>query len=140
VKSESDKPELRQMEQLNDERITLQRRINALQEVIAEKYEKPEKLKNVGKCFRFRNSYGGDRDKWWLYTTILGIGSWDYHCLSVQTDCDGKTEIEERNTDPTRTDGHIPITRKEFEAALSGALLKFKQLSIRVTEIKGRAK
>ena len=42
--------------------------------------------KSIGKCFKYRNSYGGDRPQWYLYTKIVGVDekNMSFNCVSFQ--------------------------------------------------------
>lgn len=74
----------------------------------------------VGKCFKYHNSYGGDRPRWWLYAKVLSAKSkWDCRCFEFATDCDGKHFIEPtERVSPNFIGGDgsswKPITAAEF--------------------------
>jgi hypothetical protein len=87
----------------------------------AEQTAKAKKL--VGKCFKFRNCYScpkGDKDKWWLYTRIVGVK--DGCCVQIQHEIDKDENVSiRRQLCSTRSfdsgDGYIPITLEEYAEA-----------------------
>lgn len=48
----------------------------------------------IGKCQRYRNSYGSGSPDWWLYRKILSVDGNYCTAFNFQTDCNGKVEIE----------------------------------------------
>lgn len=74
-----------------------------------------EKKSLIGKCFRYRNTFG-DGKHWWLYTVVTSVNRWGHlHGLSFQTKSDGSTEIEPRNY--LSLSGWKEISRQEFDRA-----------------------
>ena len=58
----------------------------------------------IGKCFKYRNSYGGSRPSWWLYAIIIDIPDVNFyrtpaepyfHTVSFQKCCNGNFTIKE---------------------------------------------
>lgn len=76
-----------------------------------EKREANQKL--IGKCYRYRNNYGGDSKPWWLYQCVTGVGeNGELTGIAFQNDGKGRS---------THEVGHLmesvlgePITRAEF--------------------------
>jgi hypothetical protein len=100
----------------------------------AEKQKREKALAYVGRCFRYRNSFGGDRPDWWLYIEVVGATKDGYAITrEFQTDCDGRTEFRcDRNSFIIDWDGSLNkramgITRRRFEAALSRAITRVKR-------------
>lgn len=53
----------------------------------------------VGKCHKYRNSFGSGSEDWWLYRKVLAVdGEW-LKVFSFQTDCHGRVEIKPKDTD-----------------------------------------
>jgi len=72
----------------------------------------------VGRCFKFRNSYGDSDDsaRWWLYRRIVSADGDGAIAFQFQTDRDGKIEVElaERIFIDIRVDAWTEITLSEF--------------------------
>lgn len=52
----------------------------------------------VGKCFKYRNSYGTNNDSWWLYEKVISLtDDGDFYCEKFQTDCFGEISINYMN-------------------------------------------
>ena len=83
--------------------------------------EKKEKEKTirplVGKCFKYRNSYGSD-ENWWLYKKILSISdrAW-LNAFMFQKTSRGNWEIHFNETYISLLDGYISISEEEFNQA-----------------------
>lgn len=100
-------------------------KVNAQQKAIRDRFDEMElqlqlpklKKKYLGKYFKFRNSYGSDREGWWLYLFVKSIDA-TYHGrgCSFQTDIHGKSEFE---LDAYISFGNlIEITDEEYTKAL----------------------
>ena len=89
----------------------------AREELSAIRSEKAEKRnkKLLGKCFKFRNSYGGNDDGWWLYSIVTKATA-SLEVFKFQTDCNGAIEIESDRYWYAH-DGYAPISREEFDTA-----------------------
>ncbi len=96
------------------------------QERIRKKEEKeliPKfKKKWIGRCFKYRNSYGGDRKKWWLYSMITDVTNINFcrtpaepylEVISFQKCSMGefRIKVKEFNCD---MNSHIEIKPSEF--------------------------
>lgn len=80
----------------------------------AEQRAAQEKL--VGKCYRYRNSYGaGGKSDWWLY---VGIHSLDpengLRAIHFQKDCDGRFEVETNHYYINVLNGYEEIPTNDF--------------------------
>jgi hypothetical protein len=73
--------------------------------------EANEKL--IGKCYRYRNSYGSG-DKWWLYKIVTGIGDYWPIGTSFQKTSNGTLEIREKETMPGLPESYEEISRDEY--------------------------
>ena len=74
--------------------------------------------KYVGRCYRYRNSYGHG-ESWWLYAMVTGISEDGLMSgIRFQNDGNGKLDFE---TDRYMSESTLqePITRAEFDAAFS---------------------
>lgn len=100
----------------------LVRKLNKLKE--KEKCEDNENL--VGRCGRYRNSYGSDRPSWWLYRKVMSLTSDNgLNVFSFQEDCLGELKIKPKDCamGESCTLGD-KISEKQFQAAW--ALMKKK--------------
>ena len=71
----------------------------------------------VGKCFRYRNSYGGGYPSWWLYAKVTDTGDWRPQCFTFELTSRNKVEIDlksDHNVHPGN--GWQEITAKQFNA------------------------
>jgi len=70
----------------------------------------------LGKCFKFRNSYGSG-EKWWLYKKIVSVGAWDATTISAQDCGNGSIEITKDNHSASsykKGGYYIEISLEEF--------------------------
>jgi hypothetical protein len=71
----------------------------------------------VGRCYKFRNSYGGGSEKWWLYKRVLSVEGSYGTGWNFQQDCNGKIEIDfDEGWMPLPVSGQ-EISEEEFMAA-----------------------
>jgi hypothetical protein len=82
--------------------------------------------KLVGRCYKYRNSYGGNNDTWWMYFKITGFRE----AFSFQTDCQDKITIEQHGGayDVVLRTSHR-IAKREFDGewrALQGRIKEVK--------------
>lgn len=63
------------LEQFKKEAERLRVKIYNLEHQEMEEKVLPEAKKLIGQCYKYRNSYGGDREPWWLYQKIVSIKS-----------------------------------------------------------------
>lgn len=105
-------------------------------------YEKKNKLhseildkknKNlIGKCFKFRNGYGGE-EKWWLYYKVVDIKSGFNDLLVITVEephLNSGDYVEIKMRDTHRDMLQTEITEKEFNLAYEKALQKINKLEI----------
>lgn len=103
------------LKQLRHQRARLQKQIDAIETA----KERRTCMPLVGKCFRFENSYGCDKRKWWLYAKVLRADedAW-LITLQFQTDCTGRVTLE---PEVTQRPHHLltfqEISDEEFEQA-----------------------
>jgi hypothetical protein len=106
-----------EIEMLNAERARISNRIWAIEG----KQRAAEHAKLLGKCFKYRNSYGGssEADGWWLYVKVTKIDArGEMKAFQFQTDKYGKLEIEANYRIPSSlSSGYTPITAGEFSKA-----------------------
>lgn len=83
---------------------------------IREAEERKQYKALVGRCFKFNNSYGGDRPRWWLYIKVTGIGEFWPEAFEFQTTCEQEIIIkQEKCRIGVGADrGYVEITAKEF--------------------------
>ena len=105
-----------ELEKLEADRVRINYRIWGIQA----KRRAEENRPLLGKCFKYRNSYGGDREKWWLYIKVTKVSArGEMSGLQFQTDCHNKLEIEFAHRIPINlSGGYVPITQGEFNRAL----------------------
>jgi len=102
------------------------------------KYEmdriKDEKLKEqnktfIGKCFKFRNSYGGD-NRWWLYIKVVGVEDTYLITESYEITSHKRVEIQQKSHGVyglgRQMEDYEPITNKQFEIARKRIIKKLK--------------
>src|SRR5690349_7211800 len=78
--------------------IEQEREIRKRRREIEDKYRqeelRPILQKQIGKCFKYKNSYGSSTDPWWLYERIISLKEdGDFYCEKFQVDCYGKIEL-----------------------------------------------
>ena len=83
-----------QIEKLRGEAGVLLRQANEIEEEERNEVQRPILRKAVGKCFKFRNSYGGDRPKWWLYAKIVSFDEKEMTFNTVQFEHTSQPKIE----------------------------------------------
>jgi hypothetical protein len=83
-----------------------------LDEILDAEYELG--VKNlVGKFFKFRNSYSGDKDPWWLFLYVYRLNEGSADGWSFQKDCYGKIDFDTEKYFRLLS-GYIEIDAKEF--------------------------
>jgi|SRR5215217_2339623 len=86
------------------------------------------KEKYEGKYFKYLNSYGGDRAKWWLYSKCTNVeGTFHATISSFQVDCDGKAEFKIDDFSPISMLKH-EITEEEYLTELNRLKTVFNML------------
>lgn len=89
----------------------------------------------VGRCFKYRNSYGSNQKDWWLYVKVIGynqqyqqLATCTYQRTSLQR-IEIVTEEIRYTTNPL--DDHlfqIPISPKQFNTILSRAIKELEKM------------
>lgn len=88
---------------------------------------KAEHERLLGRCFKYRNSYG-DGGSWWLYIKVVAIGDYWPYALKFQTCVRGeytefRLEVRDLITGLPANgrdgSGYIEIPRSEFDDALT---------------------
>lgn len=86
----------------------------------------PALKKLVGTCFKYLNSYGGDREKWFLYSKIISIdeSTMTFICVEFQKTSMNRIEIEytkkyswNGETFFSRMGGYIKVPESEYNRA-----------------------
>ena len=93
---------------------------------IEEKEDTKKNLPLVGRCFKFKNSYGSG-DSWWLYSEVLGVEGGFFKYLTFQECTHGKISVElrEYGYDSLR---QTEITKQEFDKQFRLLLDKLEEL------------
>lgn len=114
--------------EIRKERKKLNKEESKINNVLQKEEVIPKMKKNIGKCYKFRNSGGGVDSEWWLYTKITGIKNSCYTTSSFQHPKGEYIEyimIEiERHVSPSRFESctdypsnYIEITEEEYNKA-----------------------
>ena len=115
----------KQLKELKKEECPLIDKRNKLQEQIDTKNNIPL----IGKCFKFRNSYGGG-GKWWLYTKVISCDNWSAKVINIQKAGGGtitcRTETHSANSYKER-DYYTIISYKEFKKNFDRLMKELKQ-------------
>jgi len=107
-----------ELQRLQDEKAAIMRKINALQHTETEK----ENALLVGKCYKAKNSYGGEDESWWLYTIVhKQLDDGELSITQFEIAIDGKIEITPRNYF-LPYQGFIEITHSELSEAWKNTL------------------
>ncbi len=99
-------------------------------------YKKIKKL--IGNCYRYRNSYGGGDDSWWMYIEVVGAGEYDHRGVVIETfqKTTLKTEIERDTHSLYHTaefdSGYQRISREDFNKGKQKVLNDFGLIKIKV--------
>lgn len=102
---------------------TARRKLNKI--IDTEKEAEAKKL--VGKCFKVKNSYGGDTKDWWVYLLITSTsGSGFVTTISFQNDKTGRLEVQTRFSNGFY-ESHIKIPRSEYNRAKKSFLGRVEQ-------------
>mgnify|MGYP001611764821 CR=1 FL=1 len=70
------------LEKLKIERNKLERQISDIEYKKLVEISIPQLKESVGRCFKYRNSYGSNSKSWWLYLKILSV---DEKIMSFKT-------------------------------------------------------
>jgi hypothetical protein len=113
------------IEQLKEQEQSLRNEIYALEKEELTKKVMPKAKKLIGKCYKYLNSYGGDRASWWLYRKVISIKSInDTNRIWIivnmfQRDCEGDINFKKEElgfSDLRGGDGYQEITLHEYES------------------------
>ena len=76
----------KQLEKLTKEYHNIGSKIQAIKDKDIKEKALPMLRDIVGKCFKYRNSYGGSYEKWWLYLQVKSIDekSLSFTCVEFQ--------------------------------------------------------
>ena len=87
----------------------------------------------IGKCFKYRNSYGDAHDSWWLYCRVVAVEK-DATSYGAEVTTDqfqdtsiGRIEVIRWHHYATRGKldaGYIPISKSEFQRRVKPILSK----------------
>lgn len=90
------------------------KKIQAQLSRIEAKRKTAENAKHVGKCFKYRNSYGPN-EKWWLYMKVTKGGYWmEGVTFQITTTKAHEVKVEKCLS---LMGGYIPISLAEYNAA-----------------------
>lgn len=107
---------MRTEEEIRREMAPLQRELQRVEDA----RKRAEYKKLLGKCFKYRNSYGSGSPDWWLYVRVIGGDGYWPKCFQFQLTSHGEIIIAEKEHSVSvgRDDrGYTEITRKEFDRA-----------------------
>lgn len=124
------KDDMNKLKELQEKNLKIRNEISNIQDEREKELLPKYRKQFVGKCFKYRNSYGGDRPKWWLYIKILDVNSVNFcnneepvfDTLRVEKCSDGGIHIKKSEYDYVRSDDHIAISAKEFNKAMAGII------------------
>jgi hypothetical protein len=88
-----------------------------------------QNAKLVGRCFKYRNTYGGgDEKSWWLYAKITGVTlRGDLEGIQFQDDGEGRLTVETKHLSHTTL--QVPIEHDEWATAFAEFLCRVQDLS-----------
>lgn len=115
----------KQLEELKDVERPYVDEKNKLQKQIDTENNKPL----MGKCFKFRNSYGSG-EKWWLYIKVISCDDWGAKVIDIQKDKGGNTTCEIKTCSANSfkgSDSYTPISYKEFKKNFDKLMKELKQ-------------
>jgi len=128
----------RRKKEIRKERNKLNKEESKINNAIEKQETIPKMKKNIGKCYKYRNSGGGVDSEWWLYTKITGIKNSCYTTASFQHPKGEYIEyimIEtEKHVSPSRFEGsdypsnHIEITEEEYNKAREKILKEIEEV------------
>ena len=128
------KPEERELASLRNQHAELMKKMSAIHKLMYKKYELPEKKKNIGRCFKFRNSYGNPKQGWWLYTMITDVQDGDYTLLEFEQDAEGRASIRVNRGNPVDRREYLPITAQEFITKFKAVRAELLALALTISE------
>jgi len=106
---------MRTKEQIYAEMAPLHAELEAIE--TREKREAHSKI--LGKCYRYRNSYGADRGEWWMYLRVTGGDGYWPTVFTFQETADNEIIIKTKESyvgiHHGEANGYYEISRKEFD-------------------------
>lgn len=96
--------------------------LNAAKEQHEQEVQIPEMRKHVGKCFKYRNSYGGS-DQWWTYVRVNSVtDDGRFHCVLAGRPPYPGIHIEyldiSQQADGALGQAYLPIRESEYRRAV----------------------
>lgn len=95
----------------------------------------PKMQKMVGRCFKYRNSFGHDCPGWWLYVKVIGYKPRDRSlllCRYERTSHRGINVVPTEETFSIEPLKHhlfqIPITVKQFDANINNVIKELEKM------------
>lgn len=82
----------------------------------------PELEKSIGRCFKYKNSYGGHLDRWWLYVKVTGINKKDMSFTTMKFQNTSLNRIEIEYSRKSNYDG-----KNSFDSFHGGNYIEIKQ-------------
>jgi len=98
-------------------------KLNELRELEIEMITMPTLKKNIGKCFKFKNSYGGS-DSWWLYIKIIGLNGICYVTENFEIDINNAISINTKIRPDFISREYMSIPDEEYEKERNNILKK----------------
>ena len=102
--------------------------LNSLREELEDNHTIPSMQNLVGKCYKYRNSYGSDCSGWWRYKKVTGIHSGSYvETIDFQETADHRFEIKISEYSPLSC-MEEECTEEEWNNAFDALMQKINQL------------
>lgn len=122
------------VKELKSKELEIRNKIYAIQEAREKELLPKYRKEFIGKCFKIRNSYGDNKDKWWLYLKILDVESVNFlngeepifKTLQCQYDNSNIVNFDIKEYSYVRTD-YISISKQEYNMAVSKILDKINE-------------
>lgn len=91
--------------------------------------QRREHAKLVGRCFKYRNTYGGSHDKWWwLYAKVTGVTlRGELEGIQFQDDGEGRLTVETKHLSLVTL--QVPIDHDEWAVAFAEFICRIQDLS-----------
>ncbi len=109
------------------------KKVNGLKDSIYKLQIESKMKAMVGRCFKYRNSYGSHSEDWWLYARVIGYKNKTLTVCRFEITSINQIEIntseEVINLDPLKHHlFQIPITKKQFNANLNRTIKKLESM------------
>ena len=90
---------------------------------------KVQNAKLVGKCFKYRNTYGGSHERWWwLYAKVTGVTArGELEGIQFQDDGEGRLTVETKYLPQTTL--QLPIDHDEWATAFAEFICRMQDLA-----------